>query len=105
MLAMLLTTGCVSDCRTGGGRLVCDPDGTNCRWVVAEVSCRVEWPREPIPAPPPPTTSSSATAHSATADPATVAAQYGESDTDGDGWLTCSGTYWIDSGTWVGGCN
>lgn len=88
-----------------GGRIVCDPDGTNCRYVIASVSCRVDLPAPlPIPAPAPPV-AQSATADSDEADGATVAAEYGENDVNGDGWLTCSGTYWFDTGTWVGACN
>lgn len=85
---MFSASGCAIHGCSFGGKYVCDPDGTNCRWETG-FDCKIGPPYpDPTPYPPGPFSAQSALATTA----ATIAASYGESDTDGDGILSCEGS-------------
>ena len=98
-LVALSLGGCIEDCQ-GGGEVVCDETGFNCRHLVGG-SCRVDLPGGVEPAPTP--------IFEYDIEPAPMLAAFaaipGVDDSDGDGWITCNGTYWIDTGVWQGSCD
>ena len=95
---MFMASGCAIHGCDLGGKFVCDPDNTNCRWEVG-FSCKVG---PPYPAPYPP----SPWAAGRSAEPPSEAPSLppGIEDANGDGWLTCEGAFYIDTTTFVGHC-
>ena len=101
---MFAATGCAIHGCGARGKVVCDFDGTNCRWEGGfDGDFGPPYPEPPGPRHPWGYSSSSGTAPS-DGGLAAVAASYGVDDTNNDGILSCSGTYWIDTGAFEGSC-
>ncbi|MDE0038767.1 MAG: hypothetical protein OXU77_14625 [Gammaproteobacteria bacterium] len=97
MVLIFSASGCAIHGCSGSAKWVCDPE---CRWEVG-FDCDFGPPYpDPEPYPIPPFHGSASGG-----DLAAIAAQYGESDSNGDGVLSCSGVYWVETATWVGSCD